>query len=422
MTRLSTLADAERLLIQYSPPKMGGETYTIERMIKLMEFLGNPQHEYPVVHVAGTSGKTSTSYFIRNLLQQAGKCTGLTVSPHITGINERVQVNGFPLEESTFLAYLETFLDEVTASKLEPTYFELLMAFAYWVFAKEQVDYAVIETGLGGLLDASNVVSRSDKICVITPIGLDHTNVLGETLEAIATQKAGIIGKSQRVFSAEQDERAKAALDAAAEEQDTEVEYVEVHEEELPTLALFQHQNWQLAVRVYDELTARDALPVLQLEQLEQAMNAAPPGRFERYDIQGTPVLLDGAHNAQKLAALIASLPTNFNLDAVWIAALVQAPDTKIDACIDEIASLQIKHLICTEFVVGQDIKGRRSIPARQFTELAEQKGLSTTAISSLDEALESALQEKRPVVITGSLYLVSAIRPKLAAMTQTKP
>lgn len=121
-------------------------------MRQLMELLGNPQDSYAVIHVAGTSGKTSTAYFIRGLLQTAGKKTGLTVSPHIRSITERIQIDGRPISDELFVSYLNQLLEKVENSPLTPTYFELLVALAYLVFREEKVDYAVIETGLGGLL------------------------------------------------------------------------------------------------------------------------------------------------------------------------------------------------------------------------------------------------------------------------------
>jgi len=167
---LTSIKDAEQLLLTYSPEKQAGETYTLGRMRLFMERLGNPQNDIPAVHIAGTSGKTSTAYYVRAMLEAHGKKTGLTTSPHITSVAERVQIGGKPLDDATFLSYLNEFLALIARwPDIRPTYFELLTAFAYWVFKQESVDYMVIEVGLGGLLDATNVID-TEKVCVITPI------------------------------------------------------------------------------------------------------------------------------------------------------------------------------------------------------------------------------------------------------------
>jgi dihydrofolate synthase/folylpolyglutamate synthase len=195
MQSITTLAEAEKVLAQYIPlsRKVTGKDITLARMGPLMNLLGNPQHKLTIIHIAGTSGKTSTTYYISALLIASGKKVGTTISPYIDTITERFQINLSPLEESEFALYLSTFLDIIDKAQLKPTYFELLIAFAYWYFVQVGVDYAVIETGLGGLQDSTNIADNPNKICVITDIGYDHMEILGHTIQEIAKQKAGII-------------------------------------------------------------------------------------------------------------------------------------------------------------------------------------------------------------------------------------
>ncbi len=134
------------------------------------------------------------------MLETAGLTTGLTVSPFVRSITERVQVGGSPLPNDQFVTRLDEFLPIVEASESRPTFFELMVAFAFEVFHRRTVDYGVVETGLGGLLDATNVISRRDKLCVISDIGLDHNEVLGETVQEIAAQKAGILQRGNAVL------------------------------------------------------------------------------------------------------------------------------------------------------------------------------------------------------------------------------
>ena len=191
---IRTIGEALATLHTYIPaPGMMAKNYTLDRMQQLMALLGHPQDSYKSIHIAGTSGKTSTAYFVSGLLQTAGAKVGLTVSPHIQSITERIQINGEPIADDLFVHYLNMLLAKLEDSAITPTYFELLVALAFLVFREEDVDYAVIETGLGGLLDGTNVITRQDKVCVITDIGLDHTDVLGATVEEIALQKAGIV-------------------------------------------------------------------------------------------------------------------------------------------------------------------------------------------------------------------------------------
>jgi dihydrofolate synthase/folylpolyglutamate synthase len=172
MLRIETFSEASKLLAKFIPPDRP-TSYTLDRMEQLMDYLGNPQNRLSVIHIAGTSGKTSTSYYIAALLHATGKTVGLSVSPHIDTIAERAQIDLRPLEESDYCEQLGIFLELIEKSGIQPSYFEVLVAFMYWLFDRRGVDYAVVEVGLGGLLDGTNVVDRSDKVCVITDIGFD---------------------------------------------------------------------------------------------------------------------------------------------------------------------------------------------------------------------------------------------------------
>jgi len=188
------------VLEAYWPSRTTLHRMSLDYIRSLLDYLGNPQERLRIIHIAGTSGKTSTAYYAAALLTAAGKKAGLTVSPHVDLLNERVQINMTPLPEALFVREMNEFMACVEQGGFTPTYFELLYAFAFWEFARQQVEYAVIETGVGGLLDNTNVVTRSDKVCVLTDIGFDHTSLLGTTLPEIARQKAGIIQLHNAVF------------------------------------------------------------------------------------------------------------------------------------------------------------------------------------------------------------------------------
>ena len=159
--------------------------------LKLCERLGNPQHQFKSIHIAGTNGKGSTSHYMAAIFQSAGYKTGLYTSPHLKDYTERFRINGKSIEKTnivTFVREHQTLIEE-----LKPSFFELSVAIAFDFFAKEKVDIAVIEVGLGGRLDSTNIITPL--LSIITNIGLDHTDILGNTLSQIAFEKAGIINQ-----------------------------------------------------------------------------------------------------------------------------------------------------------------------------------------------------------------------------------
>lgn len=163
----------------------------LNRAKDFLHLLGDPQEKLKIIHVAGTSGKGSTCYLISSLLESQGFKVGLHQSPHLTDVTERFQINNQNISKEDFVDYLNKIIPAIEKIK-HITYFEILVGLAFYIFNDKKVDYAVMETGLGGWYDGTNVVSRPDKLSVITKIGLDHTAILGETIEKIALQKAMI--------------------------------------------------------------------------------------------------------------------------------------------------------------------------------------------------------------------------------------
>ncbi|MES2876743.1 MAG: Mur ligase family protein [Patescibacteria group bacterium] len=419
-TGLSSIIEAERFLLNYSPEKQSGETYTLGRMKQLMERLGNPQNDIRAIHVAGTSGKTSTAHYVRLLLEAHGLRVGLTTSPHISSIAERVQVDGAPLAAERFVPYLNEFLAIIEAwGDIRPTYFELLTAFAFWVFKQERVDYMVIEVGLGGLLDATNVIASKSKISVITPIGLDHTEILGSSLTEIANQKAGIIHDDSDVFTCVQAIDAENVIRTVSLRRQARLNVVSVQRDDVSTAPLFQQDNFGLAHEVVRFAMARDHVKTIEPAKLNLLIHNTPPGRFEVYIIGDKTIVLDGAHNPQKLAAFTESLYRRYDGPFAWLIGFIEAPDGKIADCVELIANGRDK-FIATQFTVGQDIKGRRSVAAPTLASRFTERGATVLAVENADEALEALLQSKqRTVVVTGSLYLVAILRQRILELAK---
>lgn len=412
-----TLEEVSSALAAYVPLTSMKENYTLDRMRALLAHLSNPQESFPCIHIAGTSGKTSVAYFVAGLLRGAGAKTGLTVSPFVKSITERVQING-PLADQMFADYMDSFLPRVRDTGLQPTYFEVLVAFAFDVFRSERVDYGIIETGLGGLSDATNVITRPDKVVVITDIGLDHTEILGDTVEEIAAQKAGIVQPGNAVLiQGGQDSAVLAVLFETAQARGaSRIRLINGAAATLGTddTPLFQRKNWALARAVVDDVAERDGL--CNIADHIPPLAYMPPGRMEVLKIDQRYVILDGAHNPQKLSTLSESLADIGLRRLPVLAALGRTAKLKASACIDIIATFA-SPLTITDFATTQDME-RRSWPAEELAALARARGISdVSAQANSHRALGELLHRpERGLLLTGSLYLLADLRSQLIA------
>jgi dihydrofolate synthase / folylpolyglutamate synthase len=426
MREISSFTELHNVLEKFVPPSrsMRG-AYTLDRMRILMRYLGNPQDTYKVIHVAGTSGKTSTCYYITSLLKQAGCKVGLTVSPHISEVNERVQINLEPLPEAIFCKEFSLFLDQVEQSEVSPTYFELLVAFAYWEFARQKVAYAVVEVGLGGLLDATNVISQADKMCIITDIGLDHTDVLGRTIPEIASQKAGIIQPHNSVIMYEQADTVMTVVREVCEQVHADLHEVwELSPGQLPpNLVLFQGRNWYLAYRAYDAIADRDGLSELSESQLADSTVVTVPARMETFVYKDKIIILDGAHNAQKMHALAASVRKAYGKQKVaLLISLVQSKNFKLRTSLEEVLAAA-DHAIITGFDTTQDMR-KQSVKPIKIAEHCLDLGFnSIEMIENPQEAFRHLIKRPEPVLlVTGSFYLLNHIRPLVLRLSKELP
>ena len=202
-------------LIAHPPEKHDRLAY----IAHILETLGSPQSQIPAIHIAGTSGKGSTAYYATSLLNQAGYTTGTLVSPHIASVAERSLISGQPLPEQEYLHYFQEFANLCVAHNLHLSYFEFLTIFSFWLFKKIDVNYIIIEVGIGGRLDTTNVISHSPTVRVITDIGLDHTELLGNTLTEITQEKAGIIHQNDSVVMNRQASEIETVIRQHAESQ-----------------------------------------------------------------------------------------------------------------------------------------------------------------------------------------------------------
>ena len=336
---------AEQELNERGPGRMIADRSRIEA---LLDLLGSPQLAYPSVHLTGTNGKTSTARMIDSLLRAHGLRGGRYTSPHLESVRERITIEGEPIDEDRFaqiyaeVAPLAEFLDEKAAAAAEAgdnvdkiTYFEMLTALGFAAFADAPVDVATVEVGMGGAWDATNVLNAA--VCVITPIGLDHTEYLGDTVGEIASEKAGIIHAGATVICAAQDEDAlreiaQRCADVGATLKREGVDFGVVgraiavggqvlriqgldgiyDEIFIPLHGVHQAQNAALALAAAEVFLGGVGRQQLDIDVIRNGFaGSTSPGRLER--IRSAPtILLDAAHNPHGMAATVAALEEEF--------------------------------------------------------------------------------------------------------------
>lgn len=411
------MADAEALLAGYVPlsKQITGKDLTLARMVPLMAAVGNPERKLRIVHVAGTSGKTSTAYYIAALLEASGKKVGLTVSPHVDSVRERVQVGGQPLTEQQFVAGLSEFIDLIEGAGLQPTYFELLVAFAYWYFKRAGVDYAVIETGMGGWQDGTNIAQNNDKLCIITDIGMDHMHVLGNTIAEIARQKAGIIWPGNTAIMHRQDEEVLGVVSDWCNEHEADLRVLEPDEIaqgklDVHALPEFQARNAQLAYAALEWLAQRDGLAMPGKSELHEALSIQVPGRMDKVKVNGLTIVMDGAHNEQKTEAFVSSFKKMYPGRKVPV--LLSLKQGKEFAAVLPLLKPITSVLVLTVFNGTQDLPAV-AISPEVLASAAKYLGYTEVIVESNQDRALHLLEERAEglCVITGSFYLLGQLR-----------
>ncbi len=421
MDKISSFEQLNTRLLPYVNlvGELTGKDTVLDRIVPLMKFLGNPDKKLKAIHIAGTSGKTSTSYYIASLITNLGYKVGLTVSPHIDKISERAQINGETLPDIEFLEEINEFINLLEQTDIRPSYFELLYAFSIWLFAKHEVDYAVVETGLGGLFDATNILNREDKICVLTDIGYDHMNILGNTIEEITAQKVGIVHKNNQLIMYEQSEAIMNVVRPWTDSHDSKILIInEDYEgakltklEGFDYLPEYQKRNFTLAYAVCDFLVSRDNLIKISTETIKTSLDTKIPARMDLAHIDNKLVIMDGAHNFQKMSAFVSSYKKLYkDQSATLILAFKTGKDyIKTLPLLIEIAET----IILTNFSTSQDLPARSVDPNEVALEL-EKLGFNKYLISpDIKKVWNDALSisGNQPIIITGSFYLIAQFR-----------
>ncbi|MBP2706718.1 bifunctional folylpolyglutamate synthase/dihydrofolate synthase [Microbispora sp. RL4-1S] len=414
---------------------------TLDRIIALMELLGDPQKAYPVVHIAGTNGKTSTARMAEALLRERNLRVGRYTSPHLTSMRERICVDGEPLSEERFVEVyqdIEPYLEMTDGKMGRLSFFEVLTAMAYAAFADAPVDIAVIETGMGGTWDATNVADGA--VAVITPISLDHTEYLGPDVATIAGEKAGIIKPGATAVLAQQPLEAAEVLMRRAGEVGAVVareglEFGVLHRELalggqllqlkglkgvyqdvfLPLYGAHQAGNAAGALAAVEALTAGDE--PLGEEVVRQAFGqVTSPGRLEVVR-SGPTVVLDAAHNPAGMEATADAVTEAFGFTRL-IAVVAVMGDKDVDAI------LELLEPIVEEIVVTRNSSPRSMRPEELAARAEAVFGTDRVHVSDrLDDAIDVAVgladqgdEFGSGVLITGSVVTVGDARVLLGA------
>ena len=408
----------------------------LEPTRRVTELLGDPQRSYPIIHVTGTNGKTSTSRIAESILRAYGLRTGLMTSPHLVRVNERIVIDGHPISNRALAAnwadirpYIDMVDDELIANSEETlTYFEALTVLAFAAFADAPIDVAVIEAGMGGEWDSTNV--GDGQVAVFTPIALDHTQRLGSTVAEIARTKAGIIKPVASVVSAVQSSDALAELQRAVEltESSLEVEgdgfalessavavggqvitvrgLAETYSDLfLPLFGDHQGHNAALAIAAVESFLGAGTQPLVGDVLAEGLATATSPGRLQVVGIDPT-VIVDAAHNPHGAAALAAALGTYFTFDEI-VVVLGVLQDKDATGIITALAP------VAARFNVTQS-QSERAVPYDQLAGLVvEHAGQdSTYRFETFEQAVADARawaaeSDRRAVLVTGSITLV---------------
>ena len=414
---------------------------SLDRIAHLMTLLGDPQLAYPVIHITGTNGKSSTARMIESLLRARGLTTGLVTSPHLHSINERIQLDGVPVDASKFVsAYdeIEPFLALVDAESINNggpamSYFEALTGLAFAIFADTPVDVAIVEVGMGGTWDATNVVQAD--VAVVMPIGLDHTEYLGETIGEIATEKAGIIKSGSIAVLAQQQPEAAEVLLRRAVEVEAPVlregiefgvvervlalggQVITLHgitgdyeEIVLPLFGAHQAANASVA------LTAVEAFfgggePISDENVRTAFASVNSPGRLEV--IRRSPtVIVDAAHNPHGAAVLASALEESFTFESI-IGVVSIMGDKDVDGILSAFDGL-------FDQIVVTNNGTPRAMPAADLGEKAEAIFGSdrVTVATNLADAISQAVAMADAagtsgvgVVVTGSVVTAGVAR-----------
>lgn len=415
----------------FTTPGHTRRKFSVEEIGTLLKDLGDPHRTFRSVLIAGTNGKGSTAATLASILSAAGLRVGLYTSPHLERVNERIRIAGVEISDDDFARQFfrvreasDRLVKQGTLAQM-PSFFEIVTAMAFLEFAQAPIDIAVLEVGMGGRLDATNIVDPL--LSIITDISLDHTEWLGPTISAIAREKAGILRRGGTMITLPQHPEANQVLGEVATElgvravsavpymsmgpsQETYVAEAMGAEVAAPysLLGEHQHRNIALAVAAAVELAQQHGFPITPQNIAEGIRSTKWPGRLEVLRAGERTWILDVAHNPAGAWALRSGLRNFFD-------AQPDAPRTLVFSCLRDKPIPEMAQILFPLFdrVIFAPIASPRAASTADLLHAAEKTGVATIPADSIGEALDAARQQtaKGIVVISGSVYLVGDAR-----------
>lgn len=411
--------------------------HTLEHTKTFLKRLGNPAADRKIVHVAGTNGKGSVCACLQAILMAEGKRTGFFTSPHLVSVNERIRVDNIQIDNETFLKVFRKVLKivrQMVEDGIEhPSYFEFLFGMGMTAFAETDVEYIILETGLGGRLDATNAIDNP-ALAIITSISLDHTAILGDTIEKIAGEKAGIIKPGVPVFFDGSSKKAAEVIKAKASELGVSCREVtknayeiqEVHRKyiafsrrsaydkdvifQVPMCGCYQAMNAELALEASEYLLAGEEI---HMDRWKEALAELHwEGRMERV---GAHITVDGAHNPGAMEAFVESVKALDESERGEMVLLFSAvSDKKYDQMIEYLCeNLDVKAYVVTQ------IEDERGVPAEELADVFRRyTDRPVYCKERLEDAVRTAMNERGEtgeIYCLGSLYLVGMMKKLLA-------
>ena len=411
--------------------------HMLEHTKTFLKRLGNPAADRKIVHVAGTNGKGSVCAYLQAILMAEGKRTGFFTSPHLVSVNERIRVDNIQIDNETFLKMFRKVLKivrQMVEDGIEhPSYFEFLFGMGMTAFAETDVEYIILETGLGGRLDATNAIDNP-ALAIITSISLDHTAILGDTIEKIAGEKAGIIKPGVPVFFDGSSKKAAEVIKAKASELGVSCREVtknayeiqEVHRKyiafsrrsaydkdvifQVPMCGCYQAMNAELALEASEYLLAGEEI---HMDRWKEALAELHwEGRMERV---GAHITVDGAHNPGAMEAFVESVKALDESERGEMVLLFSAvSDKKYDQMIEYLCeNLDVKAYVVTQ------IEDERGVPAEELADVFRRyTDRPVYCKERLEDAVRTAMNERGEtgeIYCLGSLYLVGMMKKLLA-------
>ena len=422
--------------------RIGAAAYKndIQPTLDMMDALGNPERKFKSIHVAGTNGKGSVSHFLASILQEAGLKVGLYTSPHLVDFRERIRINGEMIPESAVVDFIETHFSFVplTPSSLPPhssftppslpknlSFFEMTVGLAFDYFAREQVDIAVIEVGMGGRLDSTNVITPL--LSIITNIGLDHTQFLGDTLEKIAAEKAGIIKEGVPVVIGETQPETKPVFEAVAAAHHAPITFADEHYrvdriEDYTTELTGEYQKKNIATVLQAVDILRDTfnfqLSTLHLQRglAHVVTNTHLRGRWEKIG-EAPLTICETAHNEPGIRAMLPKLSEILKQSSNQT---IKQPHLHlIYGCVNDKDFRHILHLLTSQLstfhfplsIYFTQPSVPRRLPVADLAAAAHEMGIDGPSFDTVQEAIAAARAAADPedlVLVTGSIFLVA--------------